>query len=957
MTILATSAIANTKVKIRYQEPYVSAAFNKALHVLAVNGIEDGFLLRAAGGKVVRLQVDGETGLSTALVRTTGGHTVAVEETGNINLDLSAYTGQTVYLYLFVDYTNSSATSAEYRVVDAAELVNPWVAGAVRLGVVRVPSVGSIGTKHLSQGSAHISGLSKGTTGAWSLINANQDLLTGHDGFELVVNAAGATYGRSVNGLTFSGTLVAGGEAGLLMPLRNVNAGDRIHVRLNHKTVGTPSAGAQLVVSFDGVDVVINDNEPLAAFTEFGYTYEVPAGPVPERFDLRVQGKGGAGVTIAYELQALRVYVKPGKSSGEKQVQPLISAVQAIHFVDPDSADPEPDAQGIAALPGQNGLQFVGFNILNGSVPIFGDFGVTSTTLENCMIADSLAGARAATVMGATQGITSEDGLWGFGVVGGLTPSILSANTVRIATGALKNPRSSKILVFSSNTDVNVDIAGGLPTAFVVYANQSEAIVAGTVTAFQNTNGAIPLAYGSFNGAAIDYIIDLRELPKDGRSAIPLVVGRYTGRHHSAYRTPQFDSFEKALEVARILATPYRANNGELLVERASVVIEIQDGYTLLPPSSAPFSAQKGYLIPPGVTVRGQGRKPVVTISNTFNATAKIFTFAASGTDSAPYKFENLTFLLPSSFSGRDIFRASGVSDISLCDVDISTSDANSPRRGIYLTNCSRVLIENCKIKGLQSIELDSCNAIEMLNSKFESREINPLNPAISIVDSFDITINNSVFKMGDSISPGFSALNFLFVNAENLNITNSRFFDSYLNIQGSCVDVSITGCHIVQGRFANNGRNDKIAVFSGVRGLAITGTCFEAQIGVDLGSTYLVDIFNCELAMSGCTFRHTKASCLRIENTSLDGLGVVSGCIFNNKNGAGVNNVGVKLHGTGLQLLGCSTNGYTNNVAALLTAASKDCIVNSFVVNQAGAGVGYTNLGTDNVFDNIKVI
>jgi len=141
MAILESIAIDVTKVKTRWTEPYVSEAINRALSTMP-KGIYHGFRITPDGGTSIRLTRDAQRMESMVVVEdSASGAKFVYREDTEVTFDLSAYSAQTVYVFAYVNYVVGISTTAAYRVVDAAELANPWVNSASLLGIVHVPNL------------------------------------------------------------------------------------------------------------------------------------------------------------------------------------------------------------------------------------------------------------------------------------------------------------------------------------------------------------------------------------------------------------------------------------------------------------------------------------------------------------------------------------------------------------------------------------------------------------------------------------------------------------------------------------------------------------------------------------------------------------------------------------------------------------------------------------------------
>lgn len=136
-TLLAS--IANTKLKVRWQEPYVSEGLNKALSAIG-KGIIHGFALQVQSAQIVRLAKNTLMDQScAAFYDSAQGLVVMYVEQNNLDADLASFAGTTVILGLTVSYTIGAGTTGEIRAYTEGEYAAaPF--GALWFGKIVVPS-------------------------------------------------------------------------------------------------------------------------------------------------------------------------------------------------------------------------------------------------------------------------------------------------------------------------------------------------------------------------------------------------------------------------------------------------------------------------------------------------------------------------------------------------------------------------------------------------------------------------------------------------------------------------------------------------------------------------------------------------------------------------------------------------------------------------------------------------
>jgi hypothetical protein len=155
MTVLQNIALPQDSIKLRWKEPYVTAAVNQKNLAIMPKGVVTGFnvtptLVPSVGVLIARDSAT-PTGLSIANVKeTTGGiFNVTLVLNTDITLDLTPQAGQTVFIALDVQYVVGASTTAQVQVVDVAGLSNTDL---VLLAKVNVPGIGNVAASHINMG-------------------------------------------------------------------------------------------------------------------------------------------------------------------------------------------------------------------------------------------------------------------------------------------------------------------------------------------------------------------------------------------------------------------------------------------------------------------------------------------------------------------------------------------------------------------------------------------------------------------------------------------------------------------------------------------------------------------------------------------------------------------------------------------------------------------------------------
>jgi len=119
-------AVDKTQVKMRWQEEYVTKGLNEKLFGAVAAGFARGGNLIAkqgVGGQIVYVEPDPVFGDIVAVYADEANvFQTTVRFSGEVSLDVSALSGQYVYIALYVAYTQGSETTAEWRAYTQAQL-------------------------------------------------------------------------------------------------------------------------------------------------------------------------------------------------------------------------------------------------------------------------------------------------------------------------------------------------------------------------------------------------------------------------------------------------------------------------------------------------------------------------------------------------------------------------------------------------------------------------------------------------------------------------------------------------------------------------------------------------------------------------------------------------------------------------------------------------------------------
>jgi hypothetical protein len=152
MTVLQNIPLATDTIKVRWQEPYITAGLNAKAIAATPRGVVAGFSVQPSSGYSVTIATDPVLGLSIAnvLETTAGKFAVTLLQSSALFVDLTAQAGSAVYIVLDAQYAVGSASSAQLKVVDA---LDPDFVVLAKVNVPASPSPGGpITTAHINNG-------------------------------------------------------------------------------------------------------------------------------------------------------------------------------------------------------------------------------------------------------------------------------------------------------------------------------------------------------------------------------------------------------------------------------------------------------------------------------------------------------------------------------------------------------------------------------------------------------------------------------------------------------------------------------------------------------------------------------------------------------------------------------------------------------------------------------------
>lgn len=150
--IFQTLTLSETVIKSRWREPYVTSGLNQKALAGDVRGVVAGFRVVPSVGYTVVVLPDPVLGYSIANVHDSSGeqYSLTLLVTGSLFVDLTAQANSTVFVVLDAQYSQGSPSTAQLRVVDAAQLlISP---DFIPLAKVVVPASPPILTTDINMG-------------------------------------------------------------------------------------------------------------------------------------------------------------------------------------------------------------------------------------------------------------------------------------------------------------------------------------------------------------------------------------------------------------------------------------------------------------------------------------------------------------------------------------------------------------------------------------------------------------------------------------------------------------------------------------------------------------------------------------------------------------------------------------------------------------------------------------
>lgn len=713
MAILESTAISNTKVKIRWKEPYVSEALDRALTTNSY-GIYHGFNLVPGGGVDVEIATDNDLGDSLALVYDRSQDlSFAYRDTDAPVYDLTSYAGSRVYLFIYVNYAIGSETEAEFRVVDAAELSAGWVDAAISLGSVRVPSSGNVQEGDIEQATADFSGLTDGGGAGWSPMNDNpafQNNFAGYEAFgdDIGLETVDSFVTKGAHSLRLGRASTGTGlNSKIELPLTGLEEGDKIFFKF--KMAGNNISGATTlnvtlrtedtigggITNFVDYDIV---TFPGTTFEEFGYLAEVPALEDETKliFQVGFPNNSDTGQFYIDELEVLQKPTGEAASAAYKTAEKF--GIGTSRYATPTKYATIEEEDGGASFSGSDHTGAI--NMID----------ATYTELAKNSVAE-LSDHQDRTWQGLDS-VIMRSVISGGDVVddGSNTAVDVGSTTCRNTTLSRISDPDARAKTFDSVTGLAINTTEDN----VVYADFSTGSIEITAySLFTPSLDYVALAYINVSGGTIDSILDLRDYAQAIEEAVPITLQGSPSDTVNGFSTEpkRMLTLEGALKYAEVMYS----NGREIVI----------DGEYNLGDVSAPIT------IPSGTTIRGATPKsriiynPIagsenglfyIGLDSDFNdVTIRDLRFEINtdvSTVNAPVIGNDLLAVINNFTVDNVVVTNNGAGNYPYRFIDMTVNDTSQQVNGVTVSNCTATTEDRC----LAFIEGQAGFAFERVN-------------------------------------------------------------------------------------------------------------------------------------------------------------------------------------------------------------------------------------------------
>jgi hypothetical protein len=333
------SNISNTKLKLRWEEPYVSQALNKQFGA-GESGILFGFTPSPGGGLSLTLGTNSETGTSAMAVRDTAGFlSVLYVEEADLTLDLTSFAGTKVWLGVSVSYATGVATSGQIRAYTAAE-VSAGLGDVDVICSVDVPSSGSIVADDIGYAERSFYWLERIKSGDFAPHNGvacNSHFLDtalyvlkdpSSTGISVSASSGASVSAQSPRVLRFAHVSGSSAESRIMAVVESAEA-DFVFVRYRAKYVSASASAVGIRVRFlsatpprlviSTVDSTATLSSATQDWTEFKSSFVAPAGAFYAEVSIYIDG------LTAGQVYFEKFFVTSPKSGGYHDAQPTLT--------------------------------------------------------------------------------------------------------------------------------------------------------------------------------------------------------------------------------------------------------------------------------------------------------------------------------------------------------------------------------------------------------------------------------------------------------------------------------------------------------------------------------------------------------------------------------------------------------------------------------------------------------
>lgn len=919
MTIKDQTTLSDSKVDVHWKEQYVSEALNRAQAGGKPVGVLHGFNLTpdtGAASPIVEMTPDPVLSDSLAVVLDKADDVaLTFRETATQTFDLSSWTGERVWLALWVDYKTGSQTIVKYRIIDQAELGSSWLDEAVLLGSVRVPSGGgALSNGDVEQGSAELAGLGIGGPSRWNVLTENPNFGLDLAGYKENSTSDWSPYKETsdvdtghtamVMGRTQNGS--ASNEVSSVLPqmgLVQTRGYMLVRVRMKSRNIsGSPNVTLEVGSDETGILYTYqlpNTGTAYSSYEWFGFMAEIPQdmNEAQLHIDVEFPSTSDQGEFLFDRVEALTRRMED--DIGVKSSVDRVGKRQWVGQPDPNGNNAATQKWAYLRAGDGDGEAQIGSALQTGDPISMTDTNHTempSTSFDN--LSSVVAGLQRAFKDWHAYG-TAVQKRW----VSGGTVTSNGNGTVDVGAYEVRSVTSNLDFdqrYYEETTTTTLDVSAVAADSWVYWdpGTLSAEIADATSVDFSSNPEYVVLAYVHWDsgGSSIDRVENIKDPADRLEENVPLTVGDSPDTR-----------FDDLRHVLRLADQYYTGDSPEIVVKGTLTIDDI--------PTLGAVD------LPDEVTIRGHGRDAEIVVADDTN------TGAAMGNG-------DILFLLGNGVTVRDL------------TVRPANNASVASNTRVFNTESSRSTQEKIRVRDVV-IEYDPSDSVAFDHGFFCEGNSTLQDVVVSAVwasltgkpvhmtgisDVYDVAISDSTFYGGDtSITVEANVANCTFKNVfpstttssdrwtfTNAKVTGCLFDDALLGFEyskvtgteitaGSAghgfpfVDVTasqLSGCEILT--FTTDSDHTKAVVYLGTGGSNLQGvevTC-DAMTAIDV-STNGCTVEGCEITTSTGSLDGTERgikinaanNCLvsgcRIQGYgSQNGVELVSGANYNTVDG-----------------------------------------------------------------------